>query len=112
MRYAVPVTENKVAAHFGHCQYFALFDVEDSRKEILSKSMVAAPEHEPGLLPRWLAEEGVSVVIAGGMGSRAQDIFRQNNIQVIVGASETDPEKAVIGYLQGNLSAGNNLCDH
>ena len=112
MRYAVPVTNNRLAAHFGHCQHFALFDVDDSSKKIIAKSIVDSPGHQPGLLPAWLAEEGVSAVIAGGMGSRAQDLFRQNHIQVIVGAPEIDPEKIVMDYVDGKLTTSDNICDH
>jgi predicted Fe-Mo cluster-binding NifX family protein len=60
----------------------------------------------------WLAEEGVGAVIAGGMGSRAQDLFRQNRIHVIVGATEDDPEQIVLDYMRGALAVSDNLCDH
>ncbi len=75
MRYAVPVSGGTVSPHFGHCEKFALIDVDEARKQILKKELVNSPGHEPGLLPQWLAEKGVSLVIAGGMGSRAQGLF-------------------------------------
>jgi predicted Fe-Mo cluster-binding NifX family protein len=112
MRYAVPVTDGMVSAHFGHCQYFALFDVDEAEKKIVTKSKLESPPHQPGLLPRVLAEEGVTIVIAGGMGSRAQDIFEQNRIQVIIGVPEIDPETAVQEFLKGTLISGDNICDH
>jgi ATP-binding protein involved in chromosome partitioning len=112
VRYAVPVTEGKVATHFGHCSHFALFDVDERRKAIVGKEIVASPGHQPGVLPEWLAEEGVSVVIASGMGSRAQGAFRENRIQVVTGTLEGDPEKVVMNYLAGILAAGDNPCDH
>jgi len=112
MRFAVPVTGGTVSPHFGHCEHFALIDVDEKSKKILRKELVQPPAHEPGLLPKWLAEQGVSFVIAGGMGSRARDIFRQNNIGVIVGTMEDDPEKAVLNYLNGQLATGDNICDH
>jgi len=112
MRYAVPVSGGVVATHFGHCEHFALIDVDEERKEILRKELTPSPGHEPGLLPQWLAEQGVSVVIAGGMGSRAQSLFQQNRIQVVIGALESDPAQAVRSYLNGILATGNNICDH
>jgi len=112
MRYAVPVSDGVVAMHFGHCEQFALIDVDEEEKAITGKEFVNSPGHQPGILPQWLAEEGVSVVIAGGMGSRAQDLFQQNRIQVVIGVLESDPEKAVLSYLDGTLSAGDNICDH
>ena len=112
MRYAVPITGGVVSPHFGHCEHFALIDVDDERKEIIRKELVPSPGHQPGLLPEWLAEQGVAFVIAGGMGSRAQSLFQQNRIGVIVGAMENDPEKAVLHYLNGRLATEDNICDH
>jgi len=112
MKYAVPVSGGKLCSHFGHCEQFAIIDVDGVRKEILKKEFVIAPEHQPGLLPPWLAEKGVSIVIAGGMGTRAQGLFVENGIQVVVGALESDPEKAVLNHLNGELATGGNICDH
>jgi ATP-binding protein involved in chromosome partitioning len=112
MRYAVPVSGDMVSPHFGHCEQFALFDVDEQTNNILKKELVTSPGHEPGLLPEWLAEHGVSFVIAGGMGSRAQSLFQQNRIGVILGVLESDPEKAVLSHLNGQLATGDNICDH
>jgi len=112
MKYAVPVSGGMVSPHFGHCEQFALIDVDETKKQILKKELLSPPAHEPGLLPKWLAENGVGFVIAGGMGSRAQGLFQQNNINVITGVMESDPEKAVLSYLNGVLATGDNTCDH
>ena len=112
MRYAIPVSSGGLSAHFGHCEQFALIDVDQERKEITRKELVPSPGHQPGLLPEWLAEQGVSVVIASGMGSRAQSLFKQNHIDVVIGTLEGDPEKAVLNYLSGTLATGDNICDH
>jgi ATP-binding protein involved in chromosome partitioning len=112
MRFAVPVTGGTVSPHFGHCEHFALFDIDEQSKKILRKELVASPGHQPGLLPEWLAEQGVSLVIAGGMGSRAQSLFQQNRIGVVTGIMESDPERAVLSYLNGALATGPNICDH
>jgi len=112
MKYAVPVSGGMVSPHFGHCEQFALIDVDEGKKQILKKELVNSPVHEPGLLPQWLADKGVSLVIAGGMGSRAQGLFQQNKIGVITGIMESDPEKAVLSHLNGNLTTGDNICDH
>jgi len=111
MRYAVPVSGGAVAAHFGHCEHFAIIDVDEARKEIINKELLAPPAHEPGVLPSWLAEQGVAIVIAGGMGSLAQNHFQQSRIRVIIGAT-SDPEQAVRDYLKGALATGDNICDH
>ena len=112
MRYAVPVTDEMIATHFGHCQQFAFFDVDEAKKEIVDREIIASPGHEPGLLPTWLAEQGASVIMASGMGSRAQGLFRQNHIEVIIGVLGGDPERAVLDYIGGKLATGDNICDH
>jgi len=112
VRYAIPVSGGIMCAHFGHCEQFALIDVDDAKKEIVKKELVPAPEHQPGLLPEWLAEQGVGVVIAGGMGSRAQSLLQDNRIQVCIGATESDPEALVQSHLNGTLTQNDNICDH
>jgi len=112
MRYAVPTSNGRLAAHFGHCEHFALIDVDDETGRVVHKEYLQSPSHQPGLLPVWLAEEGVAAVIAGGMGSRAQAIFNENRIRVIIGAPEADPEEIVLAYLRGALQTGGNICDH
>ena len=112
MRYAIPVTGGKLASHFGHCEAFALFDVDESAGEIAGRELVMSPGHQPGFLPGWLAEQGVSVVIAGGMGPRAVDLFEESNVKVVLGAPEVDPEQVVEAYLAGALATGENVCNH
>ena len=111
MKYAVPVTGGMMSPHFGHCEQFAFFDV-DEQKQITHKEFITSPEHQPGLLPAWLAEQGASVVIAGGMGPRAIELLQQHGIGVVLGAMESDPEKAVLSYLSGSLNTADNICDH
>jgi predicted Fe-Mo cluster-binding NifX family protein len=112
MRIAIPIANNKLSMHFGHCEHFALIDIDPETKEILKQDSVEAPEHEPGLLPVWLKEKGADLIIAGGMGSRAQDLFAQNGIRVITGAVSEEPKKLVEAYLAGTLQTGENVCDH
>ena len=110
MKFAIPLAEGKLTAHFGHCQEFALVDVEDN--EIKNKETMVPPPHEPGVLPRWLHEQGTNVIIAGGMGARALDLFAQNEIKVLIGAPSLTPEELVQQYLDDSLHTGANVCDH
>jgi len=110
MKFAIPLAEGKLTAHFGHCQEFALIEVQDT--EIKSKQLLVPPPHEPGVLPRWLHELGADVIIAGGMGQRAADLFAQNGIKVVTGAPALAPELLVKSYLDASLETGDNLCDH
>jgi ATP-binding protein involved in chromosome partitioning len=112
MRIAIPITNGLLAQHFGHCAHFAFIDVDTTAKKVLGSAQEAAPEHEPGLLPRWLRERGVTVVIAGGMGPRARTLFAQAGIEVLTGAESREPEVIAGDYLNGALVTGANSCDH
>ncbi len=112
MRIAAPVTGGKVSAHFGHCEAFALVDVDLEQRAIVKQNLVEPPAHQPGLLPGWLAEQGVDVVLAGGMGSRAQDLFAGQNVEVCVGVPSHEPSAVVAAYLRGELKPGDNACEH
>ncbi len=112
MKIAIPIADGKLAMHFGHCERFALLDVDEAQKKIVARNDVEAPPHQPGLLPPWLAERGVTTVLAGGMGQRALGLFAEQGIQVVIGAPAEAPETIVADYLGGTLVTGANLCDH
>ena len=111
MRFAVPTHDKKLCAHFGHCEAFALIDV-DGNNTFVSETYVTPPPHEPGLLPPWIAGQGVNVVIAGGMGARAQQLFAENKVKVVTGAQGETAREVVENYLKGTLVTGANTCDH
>jgi predicted Fe-Mo cluster-binding NifX family protein len=98
--------------HFGHCERFAMIDVDPAEKKVLAREDAEAPPHQPGLLPAWLGERGAQVIIAGGMGQRAQALFAHQGIQVVVGAPVETAEQLVADYLAGTLEVGENACDH
>lgn len=112
MLIAIPVGDGKLFPHFGHCSRFALVEADPERKIILDETVLDAPPHEPGLLPKWLAERGVQLVIAGGMGGRALELMAENKIDVVVGAPVETTQALVRAYLDGSLRSGLNGCDH
>ena len=112
IRVAVPLADGRLAAHFGHCEHFCFFDVDPMGKKILKREDIDAPPHQPGLLPPWMAEHGVTLIIAGGMGQRALGLFARLGIQVLVGAPVETPERLVSEYLAGTLQLDENICDH
>ena len=112
MKIAIPVAEGKLCPHFGHCEQFALIEADQNTGKVINKQMLTPPPHEPGLLPRWLHEHGVEVVIAGGMGQGAKALLDQKSIKVVVGAPSDSPETVVGQYLAGTLALGGNVCDH
>ena len=107
---AIPLENGHLCSHFGHCQQFAIVDVENNA--IVGENLITPPPHEPGLLPGWLAERGVTNVIAGGMGQRAIDLFTVQNIKVNVGAQPKSPGELVNDWLKNTLVTTANSCDH
>lgn len=111
MRFAIPVADGELSTHFGHSQWFALLDA-DSSGGGCKREDAQAPPHEPGAIPTWLANLGVEVVIAGGMGERARALLERSGVRVVLGAPIQPPERLVQAYLEGTLKEGANACDH
>ena len=112
LKIAFPLLDGKLCMHFGHCAQFAFLDIDISTRKVVSREDLVPPPHEPGVLPAWLHEKGVILVIAGGMGQRAQQIFAEHGIEVLVGAPVDSPENLAQAYLEGTLKSGDNVCDH
>ncbi len=109
-RIAIPLEGGILCSHFGHCEQFAIVDAEGNA--ITKETLITPPPHEPGLLPGWLAERGVTDVIAGGMGQRAIGLFNSHKINVFVGAPVKSPDELATDLLNDKLQAGANYCDH
>jgi Mrp family chromosome partitioning ATPase/predicted Fe-Mo cluster-binding NifX family protein len=112
VKIAIPTMNGRLSGHFGRCDKFALVEVADDGKEILDTQMFDPPPHEPGALPRWLTEHGADVVIAAGMGRRAQGLLAEAGIRFVIGAPEQSVEDLVSAYLAGTLEPGENVCEH
>ena len=112
MKIAITLANGKLTPHFGHCEKFALMQVDVTDQKIVKREDVDSPPHQPGFLPGWLHGQGVTMIIAGGMGVRAQDLFVQMNIQVLVGAPSQSPEDLVTSWMNDTLVLGGNVCDH
>jgi len=107
---AIPITNEVLSLHFGHCENFALYEIAEGK--IIKEEFINPPPHEPGSYPAFLKAHGCNAIIAGGMGSRAQQLFAQNNIEVIVGVGSNEPKTLVETYISEGLESGANLCDH
>lgn len=107
---AIPVSNGQLDPHFGHCKQFALYSIVEGN--VTQKEVLDAPPHEPGLLPRWLAEKGATEILAGGMGQRAIAIFNQCKINVFVGVPSKKDDDLINDYLKGALETNENACDH
>ena len=107
MKIAVACEGKQITEHFGHCKNFMIFKVENNK--IINSNSVPNPGHRPGFLPNFLNELGVNVIVSGGMGGGAVDIFNELNIEVVTGA-KGDAEAVVKQYLSGNLKSSGSVC--
>ena len=107
---AIPMENGKLCAHFGHCEYFAIVNIENN--EIKDIQEITPPEHQPGLYPRWVAGFGVTDVIGGGMGQKAIDLFNQQNINAFVGAPMNPARELVSDFISDKLTLTANYCNH
>ena len=107
MKIAVACMGTQVSGHFGHCETFTLYDTENG--VITGETTLPNPGHRPGFLPNFLADQGAEVIIAGGMGGGAVEIFNERGVEVIVGA-QGPARGAVESYLKGELHSTGSIC--
>ena len=108
MKIAIAKDDNLVSEHFGHCQGFEIVQIE--KRKIVKRDFIPNPGHKPGFLPKYLSEHGINIIIAGGMGAKAQELFNMNNIEVIVGA-KGKIDDVLNDYIAGNLKSTNSVCE-
>lgn len=107
MKIAIASEGNYVSEHFGHCEGFTIYELE--KEQSLHKEFIQNPGHRPGFLPKFLKELKVDVIISGGMGETAQQLFKENHIDVIVGAKGNN-DNVIEQYLKGQLKSTNSVC--
>jgi predicted Fe-Mo cluster-binding NifX family protein len=112
IRIAIPVANGRLNGHFGGSREFALVEIDPDQKAALRTDVLPAPKHEPGGFPRWLNEQGVTVVIAGGIGKRALDNFAHHGITVRAGSPNATVEQLVVAHLNGELTLTPEGCEH
>jgi predicted Fe-Mo cluster-binding NifX family protein len=108
MKIAVASNEGMVAGHFGHCGAFDVFDTTE--ENIIKHESIKNPGHKPGFLPKFLKELGVEVIIGGGMGASAINLFNNYGVKVLVGA-EGACKSVVESYLSGDLVSKGSACE-
>ncbi len=109
MKIGVAREGNMVSEHFGQCQGFVIFTVED--KKIIEREEIQNPGHAPGVLPQLMADHNVDVVLAGGMGPKAVDNFCMHGIEVYIGVSG-EIDQVASDFIDGTLEQGSNVCHH
>src|SRR5574344_364132 len=110
MKIAIPSKDEKLCAHFGHCESFTFVEVNPETKEIVSIESKVPEDGISCQSASWISEQGASIVLAGGMGGRPLMIFAQNGVKVVAGCPELPIEEVVNSYLNESLVTGENTC--
>ncbi|MCG8451624.1 MAG: NifB/NifX family molybdenum-iron cluster-binding protein [Spirochaetales bacterium] len=107
---AIPSNDGiTVEEHFGHCKKFVMVTVEEGK--VQAKTEIIPPAHAPGVFPAFLGEQGATTIITGGMGARAVDLFKQQGIDVILGATGSIDDLLAV-FLEGELASTGSVCSH
>ncbi|MDC7233296.1 MAG: NifB/NifX family molybdenum-iron cluster-binding protein [Spirochaetales bacterium] len=110
MKVAFPTNDRiNVEEHFGHAKEFAFAVVKDGKVE--TTDYIVPPPHAPGVIPEFVKKQGATAIVTGGMGGMAVQIFKDNDIEVILGARGTIEECLKV-YMEGNLESTGSVCDH
>ena len=112
LKIAVPVEGDSISSHFGHPECFLIVTIEWRDGARRTEERLEPPPHQPGVLPVWLAQQGVDVVLAGGIGGRAVNLLESNGTEVVTGVPPMPAREAVQAWLDGRLEAGGNTCTH
>ena len=109
---AVPTRNEDVDAHFGHCEHYTIFTINDDNT-MVNKEFYAAPQGcgcKSNIAPL-LAKEGVSLMLAGNMGMGAVNVLQSNNIEVLRGC-EGKVKDVINQYLSDELNDSGESCAH
>ena len=109
MKIAVTYENGKVFQNFGKTESFKIYEVEDN--QIVSSEVISSNGSGHGALAGLLAEQGIDVLICGGIGGGAQAALADAGIELCAGA-QGDTDQAVEAYLKGELVSSGVNCDH
>lgn len=107
---AIPVEGGLLCAHFGHCEQFYFAEIQNGK--IVKEETITPPEHQPGVYPAWVKQQGATAVIAGGIGGKAKDLFAKESISIYAGTGTDEPRKLIEAFIDGALSILEGTCKH
>lgn len=109
MKIAISCDGDTVSEHFGRCEKYVIFEVENG--EMKNKNDVDNPGHKPFFLPKFLNEKGIDKIICKGIGPRAMDLFEDMGIEVLPGVSGKVSD-VIEKFLDGELNTSASSCEH
>jgi predicted Fe-Mo cluster-binding NifX family protein len=108
MRLAIAVSGEEVARHFGHCDFFQVFNIEN--KKVISEEKIINPPHQKGLLPNFLKENNINAVITGNLGSLA--VTNLENLGIIpIRGVKGKISKVIKAFIDESLVSTDEICE-
>jgi predicted Fe-Mo cluster-binding NifX family protein len=109
MKIAIPVEDDYICRHFGRSPYFTVVEISNNKE--MKRELVKSPRHEYGVIPEFLNKLGVDCLICSGIGNKAQKIFKDYNIETVIGA-EGKVNDIIKDFISGKIESRDNICDH
>ncbi len=111
MKIALPTRQNIIDEHFGHCEYYTIFTVDDTNKEIIGQETLASPAGCgcKSNIAQTLSQMGVKVLLAGNMGDGAVNVLNRAGIEVLRGCSG-DVKSVMLNWLAGSVIDSGEIC--
>ena len=109
MKIAATYDNGNIFQHFGKTEFFKVYEVEDNK--VISSEVISSNGTGHGALAGLLADQGISVLICGGIGGGAQAALAEAGVELCSGA-QGDVDAAVDAYLKGELVSTGVNCDH
>ena len=109
MKIAATYDNGNIFQHFGKTEFFKVYEVEDNK--VVSSEVISSNGTGHGALAGLLADQGISVLICGGIGGGAQTALAEAGVELCSGA-QGDADQAVEAYLKGELVSRGATCDH
>jgi predicted Fe-Mo cluster-binding NifX family protein len=107
MKIAIPMAAGEFCEHFGGAREFLILEGAPDHARVTTRQRLAAPEHQPGALPRWLAAQQVDVVVVSAIGERALIMLAEAGIETRLAAEGMGPGELAVACLQGKLTRVN-----
>jgi predicted Fe-Mo cluster-binding NifX family protein len=109
MKIAISNDNGFVAEHFGKCKKYTFFEIKSG--EIISKEEKDCPEHDIGVVPEFLKENGTEIVLTQGAGPKAINILNNLEIEIIL-VKKKSVQETLEDFLNDKLDKKENECEH
>ncbi len=107
LRIAIPMADGVFSEHFGGAKAFVIYEGNRETLRLGDQKISAAPEHQPGSLPRWLEQQKVDALVVSAIGERALILLADAGIRAFLAEGGKEPSELASACLLGRLVGAN-----